>query len=148
MLPFHLVVVLRAESMPYNVTKLYQETYSIPYHWEKFLPKEIYHYHDLLYHEFNGPVSLQMGVLLPFISALAGPKVKGLWGTRENVINFFTINVAASGVGKSSCRKQLISEPIRYILENCTSSQFPDMEVNKYTRAGRIELNYNFYRKC
>ena len=125
--------------MAYNVTRLYQETYNIPYHWNKFLPREIYQYHNLLYQEFNSPVSLQMGVLLPFISALAGPKVKGLWGTRENVINFFTINIAASGVGKSSCRKQLISEPIKYILENASSSsQFPDMEVNKYTRAGRI----------
>lgn len=127
--------------MAYNVTRLYQETFSIPYEWEKFLPREIYEYHDLLYKEFNGPVSLQMGVLLPFISSLAGPKVRGLWGTRENVINFFTINIAASGVGKSSCRKHLISEPIRYVLDNGSSScQFPDMEINKYTRAGRIPI--------
>lgn len=124
--------------MPYNVTRLYQETYNIPYNWERYLPSQIYQYHDLLYREFNSPVSLQMGVLLPFVSSLAGPKVKGLWGTRENVINFFTINIAASGVGKSNCRKQLISKPITYIQDNCSSSQFPDMEVNKFTRAGRI----------
>lgn len=131
--------------MAYNVTKLYQDTFNIPYEWNKFLPKKIYEYHNLLYKEFNGPVSLQMGVLLPFIAALAGPKVKGLWGTRENVINFFTINIAASGVGKSSCRKQLISEPIKYVLDNASSSsQFPDMEVNKYTRAGRIIIKFLF----
>ena len=125
--------------MAYNVTKLYQDTYNIPYEWNKFLPKKIYEYHKLLYQEFNSPVSLQMGVLLPFIAALAGPKVKGLWSTRENVINFFTINIAASGVGKSRIRKELISDPIRYVLSNAgSSSQFPDMEVNKYTRAGRI----------
>lgn len=133
--------------MAYNVTKLYQDTYSIPYEWNKFLPPRIYNYHDLLYKEFNGPVSLQMGILLPFISALAGPKVRGLWSTRPNVINFFTINIAASGVGKSSCRKQLISDPIKYIIENGdTNNPFPDMEVNKYTRAGRINKNYKSFK--
>ena len=125
--------------MAYNVLRLYQDAYNIPYNWDRFLPRNIYQYHNLLYKEFNAPVPLQMGILLPFISSLAGPKVRGLWTTEANVINFYTINIAASGVGKSACRKKLISEPIKYILQNNSPTmQFPDMEVNKYTRAGRI----------
>ena len=131
--------------MSYNINRLYQDAYSIPYHWEKFLPRNIYRYHDLLYKEFNGPVSLQMGVLLPFISSLAGPTTRGRWTSNKNVINFYSINIAASGVGKSACRKQLISQPIKYIMENDVNNHFPNMEVNKYTRAGRIvsfQCNY------
>lgn len=123
--------------MAYNITRLYQDAYNIPYNWERFLPPNMFRYHNLLYQEFNGPVPLQMGILLPFISSLAGPKVKGLWTTEPNVINFFTLNIAASGVGKSQCRKKLISDPIKYVLKNGNPTmQFPDMEVNKYTRAG------------
>ena len=133
--------------MAYNITRLYQDAYNIPYHWERFLPRKMFHFHDLLYKEFNGPVPLQMGILLPFISSLAGPKVKGLWTTEPNVINFFTLNIAASGVGKSQCQKKLISEPIKYILQNGNPTiQFPDMEVNKYTRAG-INFKYIKYIK-
>ena len=34
---------------------------------------------------------------------------------RPSVLNLFWLNVAASGVGKSETRKQLVSEPPEYI---------------------------------
>lgn len=115
--------------------QIYQNAYSIEYMWENYLPSFVYKFHDLMYKEFNAPVSLQMGTLLPFISSLCGPKTRGKWTTRKSVINFFTINVASSGCGKTACRTQLISDPLEYIMEN--DPTFPDMEVNKFTRAGK-----------
>ena len=119
--------------------QVYRNAYSIPYRWENYLPPYVYKFHDLMYKEFNTPVSLQMGTLLPFISSLCGPKTRGTWTTRESVINFFTINVASSGTGKTVCRSRLISEPLDYIMEHIPNANFPDMEVNKFTRAGNIK---------
>ena len=121
----------------YKVDELYEDAYSIQYDWDDFLPEEIYKFHELLHMEFNAPVSLQMGTLLPFIAALCGPTVKGRWSTRPNVLNFFTMNIAASGVGKTICRKKLVKYPLIYILSHVSNKEkFPDMEVNKFTRAG------------
>ena len=116
--------------------QIYQNAFSIEYMWNHYLPKFVHNFHDLMYREFNTPVSLQMGMLLPFIASLCGPKTRGKWTTRESVINFFTINVASSGCGKTACRTHLISDPLEYIMQNV--NQFPDMEVNKFTRAGII----------
>ena len=125
--------------------QVYQQAYSVSYKWEKYLPKFIYKYHDLMYREFNTPVSLQMGTLLPFISSLCGPKTRGKWTTTESVINFFTINVASSGCGKTVCRTRFISEPLEYIMQNVANSTFPNMEVNKFTRAG-MYLTFYYYK--
>lgn len=127
-------------------SNIYTQAFSKPYKWENYLPKEIYDYHKLLFQEFNAPVELQMGTLLPFIAAIAGPKVRGHWSTRESVINFFTINVAASGVGKTACRTRLVSEPLEYVMQNINRRNFPDMEVNKFTRAGNFFI-FNCYFK-
>ena len=124
--------------------QVYRNAYSIPYHWEQYLPTCVYQFHHLMYKEFNTPVSLQMGTLLPFISALCGPKTRGTWTTRENVINFFTINVASSGTGKTVCRTRLLSDPLEYIRENIPTANFPDMEVNKFTRAGTLKINLDW----
>lgn len=122
-----------------DINVIYQIAYAMKYDWDHVLPKEIYEYHELLSKEFNAPVSLQMGTLLPFISSLCGPTVKGRWSTRPNVINFFTINIAASGVGKSMCRKLLVSQPIKYMMIHARDKdKLPDMEVNKFTRAGML----------
>ena len=52
-----------------NVTAnhLYEEAFNIKYEWEKFLPKEVFKYHDLIAKECNAPVDLQMGTILPFV---------------------------------------------------------------------------------
>ena len=41
-----------------NVTAdhLYEEAFNIKYEWEKFLPKEVFKYHDLIAKECNAPV--------------------------------------------------------------------------------------------
>lgn len=123
--------------MSYDISQLYEDAYNLKYEWEEWLHEDIYEFHDTLFKEFNAPIPLQMGTLLPFISALAGPSCKGHWSTRPNVINFFSINIAASGVGKSQCRKKLVAEPLTYMLANVANKEnFPDMEVNKFTRAG------------
>ena len=138
--------------MSYDINQLYEDAYSISYDWKSFLPPPIYKYHELLCKEFNAPVSLQMGTLIPFISAISGPRVRGQWSTRPNVINFFTINIAASGVGKSICRKILVSNPLKYVLQNSKKKdKFPDMECSKFTSAGmcasKIFLSVNMQRK-
>ena len=130
--------------MAYGVNQLYEDSYTMQYDWERYLQPEILNFHDLIYKEFNSPVALQMGTLLPFVASLAGPKTKGLWSTRPNVLNFFTINIATSGTGKSQARKRLISEPLKYILQHVENKdKFPDMEVNKFTRAGKIIQLYD-----
>ena len=128
--------------MSYNATRLYEDTYKMSYNWEKYLPENIYHFHDLLFKQLNAPVSLQMGTLIPFISAIAGPSVQGHFHTNPSVINFYTINIAASGVGKSQCRKKLVSDPIRHMIRSLPAGTFPDLEVNKFTRAGNYYFIY------
>ena len=53
---------------------LYKDAYKMEFNWEKWLHRKVYKYHDLNYREVNAAVSLQLGVLLPFISLLCGPK--------------------------------------------------------------------------
>lgn len=120
----------------YDVQRLYEETYKVPFNWEKFLPKSVFNFHSLFFQEFNAPVDLQMATLLPFISSCCGPQTKGWFLTRPSVLNLFWISVAVSGAGKSQTRKRLISEPMQYILKN-TSEEISDFEVSRYTRAGK-----------
>ena len=116
--------------------RVYQEAFNIDYKWHKYLPNFVHKFHDLMYREYNTPVSLQMGTLLPFVASLCGPTTRGRWTTQSSVINFFTINVASSGCGKTQCRVHLISKPLDYMMENLKNESLPDMEVNKFTRAG------------
>ena len=127
----------------YASLHLYEDAYKMEFNWEKWLLRRVYEYHDLNYREVNTPVSLQMGVLLPFISSLCGPKTKGHFLTRPSCINLFWINAAASGVGKSQSRERMISQPLGYMMENLDAS-FQDFEVSKYTRAGNLYLKWNF----
>ena len=122
-----------------TTASIYADAYKIKYNWENYLPKDIYRFHELLYKEFNAPIELQMGTLLPFIASLAGPKVRGLWATRENCINFYSLNVAASGTGKTACRTRLVSEPLEYVMKNLARPEFPDFEINRFTRAGKLK---------
>ena len=84
----------------------------------------------------NSPISLQMGVLLPFVSACLGPTTRGCFMTRPSVLNLFWLNVAASGVGKSETCKCLVSEPLEYIFRQ-KDVKLEDFEVSKFTRAGK-----------
>ena len=106
----------------YASLHLYEDAYKMEFNWEKWLLRKVYEYHDLNYREVNVPVSLQMGVLLPFISSLCGPKTKGHFLTRPSCINLFWINVAASGVGKSQSRERMMSQPLGYMMENLDAS--------------------------
>lgn len=127
-------------SFSYDSGRLYEDAYSTALNWKKWLPKEVYKFHKTTNREINSPVSLQMGILLPFIASCCGPKTKGRFLSRPSVLNIFWINVAASGTGKSQARRRLISEPLEYIISN-TSHDIQDFEVSKFTRAGK---NYIF----
>ena len=95
----------------YNLERLYEDAFNISYNWKKWLPPDVYRYHELVCKEVNVPVELQMGILLPFISSVCGPLTKGHFLTRPSCLNLFWLNIAASGVGKSQTRKQMISQP-------------------------------------
>ena len=119
----------------YSASKLYKHAFKMTWDWRKWLPSDVYDYHSLVYKEVNAPVELQMGVLLPFISTICGPLVRGLFLTRPSVINLFWINVVASGVGKTQSRKRMVSEPLKFILSN-TDHAVEDFKVSKYTQGG------------
>ena len=107
------------------------------YDWEKCLPPKCFQFHNLTCMETNAPISLQMGVMLPFVSACLGPTTRGCFMMRPSVLNFFWLNVAASGVGKSETRKQLVSEPLEYIFSQ-EDVKLEDFEVSKFTRASEL----------
>ena len=96
---------------------LYEDAFNISYNWKKWLPADVYRYHELVCKEVNAPVELQMGIFLPFISSVCGPLTKGHFLMRPSCLNLFWLNIAASGVGKLQTRKQMISEPLQYILQ-------------------------------
>ena len=52
----------------YNLGRLYEDAFNISYNWKKWLPHDVYRYHELVCKEVNAPVELQMGILLPFIT--------------------------------------------------------------------------------
>ena len=125
----------------YTTWDLCQELYDIPFIWEKWLPEEIHEYHEIQERECNAPVALQMGVILPFISSLIGPKAKGLFFTTPSVLNLYWINIAASGTGKSMARRRLVTDPLQYIMSNC-GHEMEDLEVSQFTRAGKNIIIY------
>ena len=121
----------------YTKQKLYEEAFNVNYDWEKCLPPKCFQFHNLTCMETNAPISLQMGVMLPFVSACLGPTTRGCFMTRPSVLNLFWLNVAASGVGKSETRKRLVSEPLEYIFSQ-EDVKLEDFEVSKFTRAGEL----------
>ena len=56
----------------YTKQKLYEEAFNVNYDWEKCLPDKCFKFHNLTCMETNAPISLQMGVMLPFVSACLG----------------------------------------------------------------------------
>ena len=127
--------------MSYDIDKLYYDAYSIKYNWSKWLHSEVYKYHELFEFKYNPSISLQMGVLLTFISLCLGPQTLGLWSTDPGVLNLFWINIAASGSGKSIARNKLIAEPLGYMRDTNFDITFPDFEVSRFTRAGNYSTN-------
>ena len=71
----------------YNSARLYEDTFNIPYNWKKWLPADMYRFHELVCKEVNALVELQMGILLPFISSVCGPFTKGHFLTRPSCLN-------------------------------------------------------------
>ena len=120
-----------------NVTAnyLYEEAFNIKYEWEKFLPKEVFKYHDLIAKECNALVDLQMGTILLFVVSCIGPNTKGIFLMRPSCLSLFWIVVGASGAGKSQSRKHFITEPLKYVLKN-GRVDIPDFEISKFTHAG------------
>ena len=119
--------------LKYASLRLYKDAYKMEFNWEKWLPRKVYEYHDLNYREVNMPVSLQMGVLLPFISLLCGPKTFlgkailhkpfldkrcSLWCRQVTIKGKDVIPTSSLHDGKSR--------------------SFQDFEVYKYTRAGNL----------
>ena len=119
--------------------KLYEEAFNIKYDWKKMLPKEVFQYHDLVCHECNVPVDLQMSTILPFVASCLGPGMKGLFLMCAYCLNLFWIVIGTCGAGKSQSRKRFITEHLDYILSN-GRVQIPDFEISKFTRAGRCYL--------
>ena len=130
----------------YTKQKLYKEAFSVSFNWEKILSPRCFEFHDLTCKETNSPISLQMGVMLPFVSACLGPTTRGCFLTRPSVLNLFWLNVTASGVGKSETCKRLVSEPLEYIFSQ-PESHIGDFEVSKFTRAGKYVSFYQSYVK-
>ena len=122
-----------------SASELYEHAFKMTWDWKKWLPIDVYEYHNLVYKEVNAPVELQMGVLFPFISTVSGPLICALFLTRPSVINLFWINVTASGVGKTQSGKRMVSELLKYILNN-TDYSIEDFEVSKYTHAGKCHF--------
>ena len=116
----------------YTKQKLHEEAFNVSFEWDKYLSAKCFQFHDLTCKETNAPISLQMGVMLPFVSACLGPTTRGCFMTRPSVLNLFWLNVAASGVGKSETRKRLVSEPLEYIFTQ-PDIQIGDFEVSKFT---------------
>ena len=127
--------------MSYDIDKLHYDAYSIKYNWSKWLCSDVNKYHELFELKYNTSISLQMGVLLPFISSCLGPQTSGLWSTDPEVPNLFWINVAASGSGKSIARKKLIAEPLDYMRDTNFDITFPDFEVSRFRRANIYSPN-------
>lgn len=119
----------------YRTSQVYEDAFGLVPNFKKWLPCKVYEYHNLVYEELNSPVALQMGVLLPFIASLCGPRTKGHFLTRPSPLNLFWLNVAASGVGKSQTRTRMLTEPLTYLLGKC-GAELQDFEVSKFTRAG------------
>ena len=101
------------------------------------MPLKCFKFHNLTCMETNAPISLQMGVMLPFVSACLGPTTRGCFMMSPSVLNLFWLNVAASAVGKSETRKRLVSEPLEYIFSQ-EDVKLEDFEVSKFTRAGEL----------
>ena len=72
-----------------NITAdhLYEEAFNIKYEWEKFLPKEVFRYHDLISKECNAAVDLQICTNLPFVASCVGPNTKGVFLMRQSCLN-------------------------------------------------------------
>ena len=119
----------------YTCSNLYEDAFEVGFEWDRWLPNEVYRFHELQCKETNSPVALQMGTVLPFVSALVGPRTKGRFFSTPSVLNLFWINVAASGTGKSQARHRFVSTPLNYLLENDGKGMI-DFEVSNYTIAG------------
>lgn len=123
--------------MSYDAVRLYKDTYTrIPFEWDNWLHEDIIQFHKWFCVKYNSPVELQMGILLPFISACLGPTTTGLWLTDPGVLNLFWMNIASSGTGKSMARTKLIAEPLEFMAAHHGDEIFPDFEVSRFTRAG------------
>ena len=119
----------------YNSSRIYEEAFKIEFRWQDWLPEEVFKYHDYMYKALNTPIGLQMGVLLPFVASLCGPRTKCTFQNTPSVLNLFWLNVGASGIGKSQAKRAMITEPMKYLLSHCQEEQI-DFLVNKFTAAG------------
>lgn len=126
---------LRNLDKVYGPEALYHDVYAMDYFWEKRLPDDVHEYHKLHCEQFNSPVSLQMGLVLPFMASLLGPKTRARYFPTPTAVNLYWMTVAASGSGKTLARERLISDPLQYVMTNC-GHEMVDYEVSKYTRAG------------
>ena len=144
---FKIMIIFTMLQPNVNLTAdhLYEEAFNIKHEWEKFLPKEVFRYHNLILKKCNAPVDLQMGTIYTLCSKLCGSNTKGVFLTQPSCLNLFWIIVGASGAGKSQSHKHFITEPLKYVL-NSGRLGLPDFEISKFTRVSKIyiylKLNY------
>ena len=82
--------IIACKMCDYNSGRLYEDAFNISFSWKKWLPPDVYRYHELVCKEVNAPVELQIfGILLPFISSVCGPLTKGHFLTRPSCLNLF-----------------------------------------------------------
>ena len=127
----------------YTPRTLYEQSFNMDFQWDKHLEPSVHKFHDLMRRELNTPVELQMGTILPFIAACAGPTTRSLFFTQPSVLNLFWMNIAASGVGKSQSRKKFIAEPLEFMMR-VKDIEVPDFEVCSFTRAGKYTSYYSY----
>ena len=119
----------------YTSRTLYEHAFGMSFEWERHLDPQMFKFHDLTRRQNNTPVELQMGTVLPFIAACAGPKTRRVFFTDASSLNLFWLNIAASGVGKSQSRKKFISDPLKYMMQD-GNVHVEDFKVCNFTRAG------------
>ena len=131
----------------YTPCTLYEESFNMDFKWHKHLNETVFKFHNLMGRELNTPIELQMGTILPFITACVGPQTQSVFFTEPSVLNIFWMNIAASGISKSQSCKKLIGQPLEYMMK-AKDVEVPDFEVCSFTRAGTFILIYILLYNC
>ena len=53
---YYITSAMSQDNVNFTADHLYEEAFNIKYKWEKFQPKEVFKYHDLIAKECNAPI--------------------------------------------------------------------------------------------
>ena len=73
----------------YNSGQLYEDAFNISYNWKKWLPPDLYRYHELVCKEVNAPVELQNGHFIAFYIISVWTSYERAFFTRPSCLNLF-----------------------------------------------------------